>query len=147
MVGWRNNFGPIESGNSDIDFVGIGVAHESQCTAARAAERAEAPGPCDFARFARGKSKIAPAKRSPGRKRRTGALATIFAMTMSDVVGLTDPFISQSTAQATTTNPVWLRLHHKLQGNRAGYSVILVGQVRASGTTPHRSLPRKLAFL
>jgi hypothetical protein len=28
MVGWRNNFGLIEGGNSDIDFISIGLAHE-----------------------------------------------------------------------------------------------------------------------
>ncbi len=28
MVGWRNDFGLIESRNSDIDFVSVGFAHE-----------------------------------------------------------------------------------------------------------------------
>jgi hypothetical protein len=38
MVGWSNHFGQIESGNSDIDFVSIGFAHESQRAPARRAE-------------------------------------------------------------------------------------------------------------
>jgi hypothetical protein len=29
MVGWINDFGLIESGNSDIDFIGIALARES----------------------------------------------------------------------------------------------------------------------
>jgi hypothetical protein len=29
MVGWSNDFGLIESGYSDIDFIGIGLARES----------------------------------------------------------------------------------------------------------------------
>jgi hypothetical protein len=29
MVGWSDDFGLIESGNSDIDFISIGLAHES----------------------------------------------------------------------------------------------------------------------
>jgi hypothetical protein len=58
-------------------------------------------------------------KRSPGHKWRTSALATIFAMAMSDVVGLADAFVSHGTAQATAANRLWFRFHHKLQGNRA----------------------------
>ena len=112
MVGWRNDFGLIERGNSDIDFVRVGLAHESQRAAALPAERADAPGPCDFARFTLGKLKIAPPKRSPRHKRGTGALATIFAMTMSDVVGLTHAFVPNGTAEATAANPLWLRFHH-----------------------------------
>ena len=112
MVGWGNNFGLIESGNSDIDFIRIGLAHENQRAAARRAERADAPGPCNFAWFAFGELKIVPPKRSPGRKWRAGALATIFAMAMRDVVRLTDAFVSNSTAQATAANGLWLRFHH-----------------------------------
>jgi hypothetical protein len=29
MVGWSNDFGLIESGNSDVDFISIGFARES----------------------------------------------------------------------------------------------------------------------
>jgi len=104
MVGWGNNFGLIESGNSDIDFIRIGLAHENQRAAARRAERADAPGPCNFAWFAFGELKIVPPKRSPCRKRRSGALATIFAMAMRDVVGQTDAFVSNGAAQATAAN-------------------------------------------
>jgi hypothetical protein len=86
---------------------------------ARLAERADASGPCDFKRFSLRKLKIAPPKRRPGHKRRTGALATIFAMAMSDIVGLADAFVSNSTAEATATNRLWLRFHRKLPGNRA----------------------------
>ena len=119
MVGWRNDFGLVQSGNSDIDFISIRLAHESQRAAARRAERADAPGPHNFARFALGKLKIAPSKRSPGRKWGAGALATIFTVAMSDIVELADAFVSRSTAQATAANRLWLRFHHKLQGNRA----------------------------
>jgi hypothetical protein len=104
MVGWRNNFGPIESGNGDIDFISIGLCHENQRAAARCAERANAPGPCNFARFAFHELKIVPLKRSPGRKRRAGGLATIFAMAMRDVAGLTNAFVSNSAAQTTAAN-------------------------------------------
>ena len=68
MVGWGNNFGLIESGNSDIDFIRIGLAHENQRAATRRAERADAPGPCNFARLAFRELEIVPPKRSPGRK-------------------------------------------------------------------------------
>jgi hypothetical protein len=119
MVGWSNDFGQIESGNSDIDFVSIGFAHESQRAPARRAERADASDPRDFKRFSLRKLKIAPPKRRPGHERRTGALATIFAMAMNDIVGLADAFVSNSTAEATATNRLWLRFHRKLQGNRA----------------------------
>jgi hypothetical protein len=119
MVGWTNHFGQIESGNSDIDFVSIGFAHESQRAPARLAEGADASRPCDFKRFSLRKLKTAPPKRRPGHERRTGALATIFAMAMSDIVGLADAFVSNGTAEATTTNRLWLRFHLKLQGNRA----------------------------
>ena len=112
MVGWSNDFGLVQSGNSDIDFISIRLAHESQRAAARRAERADAPGPCNFARFALGKLKIAPSKRSPGRKWGAGTLATIFAMAMRDVVGLTDAFVSNSAAQATAANGLWLRFHY-----------------------------------
>jgi hypothetical protein len=112
MVGWSNNFGLIESGDSDIDFVSVGFAHESQRAAARRTERADAPGPFNFTRFPLGKLKIVPPKRSPGRKRRTGALSTIFAMTMSHVVRFANAFVSNGPAQATAANPLWLRLHH-----------------------------------
>jgi hypothetical protein len=112
MVGWRNNFGLIESGNSDIDFVSIGLAHESQRAAARRAERADAPGPCNFARFAFRELKIVPPKRSPRRERRAGTFATIFAMAMRDVVGLTNGFVSNSAAQAAAANGLWLRFHN-----------------------------------
>ena len=104
MVGWRNNLWPIESRDSDIDFIRIGLAHESQRAAARRAERADAPGPRNFARFALGKLKIAPSKRSPGRKWGAGTLATIFAMAMRDVVGPSDTFVSNSVAQANAAN-------------------------------------------
>src|SRR5439155_20067824 len=107
-----NDFGLIESGNSDIDFISIGLAHESQCAATHPAERAEAPDPFNFARFAIGQLKIVPLKRSPGRKRRAGTLATIFAMAMGDVVGLADAFVSNSATQATAANGLWLRFHH-----------------------------------
>jgi hypothetical protein len=50
------------------------------------------------------KLKIASLKRSPGHKWRTGALATIFAMTMSDIVELADAFVSHGTAQTTAAN-------------------------------------------
>ena len=112
MVGWSNNFRLIKSGNSDIDFISIRLAHESQRAAACRAERADAPGPHNFARFALGKLKIAPSKRSPGRKWGAGTLATIFAMAMGDVVGLTEGFVSNSAAQATAANGLWLRFHH-----------------------------------
>ena len=104
MVGWRNNFGPIESGNSDIDFISIGLAHESQCAPARRTEGADAPGPFNFTRLTFSELKIVPPKRSPCGKRRPGALATIFAMAVRDVVGLTDAFVSNGAAQATAAN-------------------------------------------
>jgi len=112
MVGWSNDFGLIESGDSDIDFISIGLAHESQCAAACRAERADAPGPLNFARFALGKLKIVPLKRSPGHKCGAATLATIFAMAMRDVVRLTDAFVSNSTAQATSANGLWIHFHH-----------------------------------
>ena len=119
MVGWSNDFGLVQSGNSDIDFISIRLAHESQRAAARRAERADAPGPCDFKRFSLRKLKIASLKRSPGHKWRTSALATIFAMTMSDIVELADAFVSHSATETTAANRLWFRFHHKLQGNRA----------------------------
>ena len=112
MVGWRNDLGQVESGNRDIDFVSIRFAHESQRAAARCAERTDAPAPRNFVRFALGELKIGPSKRSPGRKWSAGTLATIFAMAMRDVVGLTDAFVSNSAAQATAANGLWLRFHH-----------------------------------
>jgi len=111
MVGWSNDFGLIKSGDSDIDFISTGFAHESQRAAARSAERADASGPRDLKRLALGKLKIVPPKRSPGHKRSTGALATIFAMTMSDVVGFGDAFVANSTAQAAAANPLLVRFH------------------------------------
>jgi hypothetical protein len=119
MVGWRNEFGAIERGNGDIDFISIGSAHESQRAATRLAERANTTGPCDFTRFSLGKFKVVRPKRSPGHKGRAGTLATIFAMAMSDVVRLIDAFVSNSTAQATAANGLWFHFHHELQGNRA----------------------------
>jgi hypothetical protein len=104
MVGWRNNFGPIESGNRDIDLISIGLAHESQRASARRTEGADPSGPFNFTRLTFRELKIVPPKRSPCRKRRSGALATIFAMAMRDVVGLTDAFVSNGTAQATAAN-------------------------------------------
>ena len=104
MVGWRNNFGPIESGNSDIDFISIGLAHESQRASARRTEGADPPGAFNFTRPTFRESKIIPPKRSACRKRRSGTLATIFAMTMRDVVRQTGAFVSNSTAQATAAN-------------------------------------------
>ena len=112
MVGWSNDFGLVQSGNSDIDFISIRLARESQRAAARRAERADAPGPRNFARFALGKLKIAPSKRSPGHKWGAGTLATILAMAMRHVERLTDAFVSNSTAQATAANGFWLRFHH-----------------------------------
>ena len=112
MVGWSNDFGLVQSGNSDIDFISIRLAHESQRAAARRAERADAPGPCNFAWFAFSELKIVPPKRSPGRKWGTGTLATVFAMAMRDIVRLTDAFVSNSAAQATAANALWLRFHH-----------------------------------
>ena len=104
MVGWRNNFGPIESANSDIDFISVGLAHESQRAAARRTEAADAPGAFNFTRLTFRELKIGPPKRSPCRKRRSGTLTTIFAMAMRDVVGLTDAFVSNGAAQATAAN-------------------------------------------
>ena len=104
MVGWRNNFGPIESGNSDIDFISVGLAHESQRASARRTEAADAPGAFNFTRLTFRELKIVPPKRSPCRKRRSGTLATIFAMTMRDVVGQTGAFVSNGAAQATAAN-------------------------------------------
>jgi hypothetical protein len=101
MVGWRNNFGPIESGNSDIDFFSIRLAHESQRAAARRTEGAHAPGPFNFTRPTFRELKIIPPKRSPCRKRRSGTLATIFAMTMRDVVRQTGAFVSNGATQTT----------------------------------------------
>jgi hypothetical protein len=111
MIGWRNDFGLIKSGNSDIDFVSIGLAHESERTAACPAERADALSPGDFKRFALRKLKFVAPKRSPGHERRAGAFATIFAMTMSDVVGLAIAFVSHSTAEATAANNVSFWFH------------------------------------
>jgi hypothetical protein len=104
MVGWHNNFGTIESGNRDIDFISIGLAHESQRAAARCTEGADAPGAFNFTRLTFRELKIVPPKRSPCHKRRSGTLTTIFAMAMRDVVGLTDAFVSNGTAQATAAN-------------------------------------------
>jgi hypothetical protein len=104
MVGWHNNFGTIESGNRNIDFISIGLAHESQRAAARRTKGAHAPGPFNFTWLTFGELKIVPPKRSPRRKRRAGALATIFAMAMRDVVGITDAFVSNGAAQATAAN-------------------------------------------
>ena len=112
MVGWRNNFGPIESGNSDIDFISIGLAHESQRASARRTEAADAPGAFNFTRLTFRELKIVPPKRSPGRKWGAGTLATIFAMAMRDAVGFADAFVSNSAAQATAANALWLRFHH-----------------------------------
>ena|SRR6185437_2813513 len=112
MVGWRNDLGQVESGNRDIDFVSIRFAHESQRAAARCAERTDAPAPRNFVRFALGELKIGPSKRSPGRKWSAGTLATIFAMAMCDVMRLTDAFVTNSAAQATAANGLWLRFHH-----------------------------------
>ena len=112
MVGWRNNFGTIESGNSDIDFISIGLAHESQRASARRTEGADPPGAFNFTRPTFRELKIIPPKRSPCRKRRSGTLATIFAMTMSDVVGFADAFVANCTAQATATNAFGLCFHH-----------------------------------
>jgi hypothetical protein len=124
MVGWRDDFGPIERGNSDIDFVSIGLANESQRAATRSAERADTPSPWDFTRCSLGKLKIAPPKRSPCYEGRTGTPATIFAMAVSDVVGLADAFVSHSTAQTTAANQVSLSFHHRLRGNRAVPAVV-----------------------
>ena len=104
MVGWRNNFGPIESANSDIDFISVGLAHESQRASARRTEAADAPGAFNFTRLTFRELKIVPPKRSPCRKRRSGTLTTIFAMAMRDVVGQTDAFVSNGAAQATAAN-------------------------------------------
>ena len=104
MVGWRNDFGLVQSGNSDIDFISVGLAHESQRAAARRTETADAPGAFNFTRLTFSELKIVPPKRSPCRKRRSGVLATIFAMAMRDVVGLTDAFVSNGAAQATAAN-------------------------------------------
>ena len=104
MVGWRNNLWPIESRDSDIDFIRIGLAHESQRAAARRAKGADAPGPFDFTRLTFHELKIVSPKRSPRHKRRSGTLATIFAMAMRDVVGLTDTFVSNGGAHATAAN-------------------------------------------
>jgi ferric-dicitrate binding protein FerR (iron transport regulator) len=112
MVDWSNDFGLVQSGNSDIDFISIRLAHESHCAAARRAERADAPGPLNLARFALGKLKIATSKRTPRRKWGAGTLATIFAMAMCDIVRLTDAFVSNSAAQTTAANGLWLRFHH-----------------------------------
>jgi hypothetical protein len=146
MVGWSNNFGLIESGNSDIDFVSIGLADESQRAATRCAERADTPSPCDFTRFSPGKLKIVPPKRSPCYDGRTGTLATIFAMAMSDVVGLAGALVSHSTAQTTAANHVSLRFHIDCAAT-AQFLTSLVGRVRANRTPPTGSLPGKLALL
>ena len=50
MVGWRNNFGPIESGNRDVDFISIGLAHEGQRAATRRAEGANPPSAFNITR-------------------------------------------------------------------------------------------------
>ena len=112
MVGWSNDFGLVQSGNSDIDFISIRLAHESQRAAARRTETADAPGAFNFTRLTFRELKIVPPKRSPCRKRRSGTLTTIFAMAMRDVVRLTDAFVSNSAAQATAANGLWLRFHH-----------------------------------
>ena len=104
MVGWCNDFGLIESGDGNIDFISIRLAHESQRAAARRTEGADAPGPFNFTRLTFSELKIVSPKRSPCRKRRTGTLATIFAMAMRDVVGLSDAFVSNGAAQATAAN-------------------------------------------
>ena len=104
MVGWRNEFGAIERGNGDIDFISIGLAHEGQRASTRLAERADTTRPCDLTRFSFGKFKVVRPKRSPGHEGRAGTLATILAMAMSDVVRLVDAFVSNSTAQATAAN-------------------------------------------
>src|SRR5436190_22033533 len=116
MVGWRNDFGLIESGNSDIDFISIALGDESQRAAARCTERPDPSGPCEFERFSLGKLKIFPMKRSPGHKWRASALATIFAMAVTDIVDLAAPLISHSAAQATTANRLCFRFHDKFPG-------------------------------
>jgi hypothetical protein len=104
MVGWRNNFGTIESGDGDIDFISLRLAHESQRASACRTEGADPRGAFNFTRPTFRELKIIPPKRSPCRKRRSGTLATIFAMTMRDVVGQTGAFVSNGPAQATAAN-------------------------------------------
>jgi hypothetical protein len=112
MVAWRDDFGMIEGGHSNIYFVNIGSTHESQRAAALSAKRADTPGPFDFNRFSFCKLKVVPGERSPSGKRRASTLATIFAMAMSHVAGLAGAFVSNSTAQATAADYPWLCSHH-----------------------------------
>jgi hypothetical protein len=119
VVGWSNHFGLIESGNSDIDVISVRLAGESEGATAHCTERPYPAGPCDFERFSLRKLKLAPVKRSPGHKWRASALATIFAMAVSDVVDLAAPLVSHSAAQATAANRLWLCFHRKLPSNRA----------------------------
>jgi len=94
----HNRLRMIEAANSGVYFICVRLTQERYCRATLWAERANPPGPGDLAGPAESEPKIVPPEGGPGYKRCAGALATIGAMAMRDVIRFASRFIADRSA-------------------------------------------------
>jgi hypothetical protein len=98
----HNRLRMIEAANGDVYFIGVRLTQERYRRATVWAERANPPGPGDLAGRAVSEPKIVPTEGGPGHKRCAGALATIGAMAMRNVIRFASRFIADRSAQTTS---------------------------------------------
>ena len=94
----HNRLRMIEGANSDVYFVGVRLTQERYCRATVWAERTNPPSPGDLAGCAVSEPKIVPAEGGPGHKSCAGALATVGAMAMRNVIRFASRFIADPSA-------------------------------------------------
>jgi len=88
----------IEAGNGDVYFICVRLTQERYCRATVRAERANPPGPGDLAGPAESEPTIVPPEGGPGHKSCAGALATVGAMAMRNVIRFASRFIADRSA-------------------------------------------------
>ena len=102
MVGRLRDGRIIETAYRHTDFVGIRRRHKRQRSSARLAEFPKAARPMNLSRMPSGEPKVGSPKGRPRDKRRAAAPATIFAMTVSDVIGRSAGFVPDFAAKAAS---------------------------------------------
>ena len=108
MVGRLRDGRIIETANRHTNFVGIRRSHKRQRSSACLAELPKAARPMNLSRIPCGEPKVESPKGRPRDKRRAAAPATIFAMTVSDVIGRSAGFVPDFAAKAASLDRSWV---------------------------------------
>src|SRR3954447_6868374 len=94
----------VETANRDINLICIRCGQEGQRCAARRTKGAHPSCPEENPGLAVGETKLGPPKRRPGNERRAAAAATIGAVAMGEVIGLSCRLVTHRSTQTAARN-------------------------------------------